>query len=103
MKYLKLFESTDYYYKISNQEFNLSTDYTENPYSMIRKLRSILPDVEYTSLDSEENSITFNSKVGNFIIKFSDDEWFKVKSYDNCWKCDQLDGLILLFKHLKLL
>lgn len=110
MKYLKLYESFDSsYFEITGQEFNLPLEYNDNPYGMIRKLRSILPDVEYTSLSSESNSISFQSSIGIFIIKFGSDEWFKVRfnpknepkiSY---WKCDQLDGLINLLKYLKLL
>lgn len=76
---------------------------------MIRKLRSILPDVEYTSIDSGSNSISFQSSIGIFNIKFGSDEWFKVRFNSknepmiSYWKCDQLDGLIDLLKHLKLL
>jgi hypothetical protein len=111
MKYLKLYESfeEEHYVQIGFQEFNLEQSYNDNPWRVIGKLREILPsDVEYTSIDTLNNSISFTSKVGNFTIKFGDDEWFKVRHTHKrpsslYYKCDQLDGLVKLLKDLRLI
>jgi len=115
MKYLKLFEdynSENFYVSISRPEFNALETYDDNSYSMINKIRGILPydSVQYTSLESGSNSISFiyNGK-GSFIVSFTKDEWFKVKylkigkSEPLFYRCDQFIGLIRLFKDLGIL
>lgn len=104
-------DSNDYYWEISSIEYGEygSEEYDDNSWEMISKIRNILTNVEYTSINTEDNKISFRTLHANFHIKFIKDEWFKLKYVPLnskhstlFYKCDQLEGLIKLFKDLGL-
>lgn len=113
MKYLrgfKLFEinndeiNNDFYTMITSSEYKklIGIEYDDNPYDFFGKLRNILHGVKYTSVDTENNSISFERGVLKPHIKLIKDEWFIVRFNEPLgqlyFKCDQFEGLIKLLK-----
>ncbi len=107
-------DSNDYYCEISSIEYGEygSEEYDDNSWEMISKIRKILPNAEYTSINEEDNKISLRALHANFHIhiNFIKDEWFILKYVPlqalritpKFYKCDQLEGLIKLFKDLGL-
>ena len=111
MKYIKYFESHQYYDSITEDFFYFKRNTRLNfPEKIIEKIISQLEDK--WDLEMYENKITIYRKGKNKNSLFdksiflSDDEWYFVREGGEkykCYKCDQFDGLVVLLKDLKLI
>jgi hypothetical protein len=111
MKYIKYFESHQYYDSITEDFFyfkkNTRLDLTQE---IIEKISSQL-DSKW-DVEVYENKLTIfrrgkkKNSLFDTLIFLSDDEWYFLRlggEKYKCYKCDQFDGLIALLKDLKLI